>query len=158
MKFAGYPDIVNQNAVRIVAGFVTILALLAIIFPSIPLSLFLAYGFLARFLAGPSFDPFASFASRVLVPRFHISFQPTAGVPKRFAQGIGLGFSVTALVFLLLGNVFYYQITLSILTFFALLESSLGFCAGCYAFQLLMKVGIVPQEVCERCNNLKYNS
>jgi hypothetical protein len=158
MKFYGYPDVVNQNAVRIVAGFVTALTIVAILIPSIPISLFLTYGFLARFIAGPSFDLFAFLASKVIVPKLNISFLPTAGVPKRFAQSIGLAFSLIGLAFLLFGNVFYYQVTLSILAFFALLESSLGFCAGCFAFSLLMKVGLIPEEVCERCNNLKLNA
>jgi len=36
----------------------------------------------------------------------------------------------------------------------AFLESALGLCVGCRVFALLMRVGMVPQEVCERCNNI----
>ena len=37
---------------------------------------------------------------------------------------------------------------------FAFLESALGFCVGCKAFALMMKVGVIPAEVCDRCNNV----
>ena len=36
----------------------------------------------------------------------------------------------------------------------ASLEAFLGFCLGCTIFSFGMKVGIVPEEVCERCNNI----
>jgi hypothetical protein len=40
------------------------------------------------------------------------------------------------------------------LTAAALLESAFGLCLGCKAFAILMRVGMVPPEVCERCNNI----
>ena len=36
----------------------------------------------------------------------------------------------------------------------ATLESVFGFCVGCVVFGGLMRVGIVPDQVCERCNDL----
>ena len=36
----------------------------------------------------------------------------------------------------------------------ATLESVFAICLGCIAFGLLMKAGVVPAEVCERCNNI----
>ena len=36
----------------------------------------------------------------------------------------------------------------------AALESGFGFCIGCRVFRLLLRLGIVPQEVCERCNDI----
>jgi len=30
----------------------------------------------------------------------------------------------------------------------------LGLCLGCRAFAVLMRVGVVPEEVCERCNDI----
>ena len=37
---------------------------------------------------------------------------------------------------------------------FATLESVVGFCAGCWAFGLLMRVGLVPEEVCAACSDI----
>jgi hypothetical protein len=43
---------------------------------------------------------------------------------------------------------------LGILLVFATLESAFGFCAGCYAFGLLMRAGLVPEETCAACNDI----
>ncbi len=40
---------------------------------------------------------------------------------------------------------------LAILVVAAGLEAIVGFCVGCRVFAVLMRVGIVPREVCERC-------
>jgi hypothetical protein len=36
----------------------------------------------------------------------------------------------------------------------ATLESVFGLCLGCRAFALLMRAGVIPPEVCERCNGV----
>jgi hypothetical protein len=37
----------------------------------------------------------------------------------------------------------------------ALLESVFAVCLGCIMFGWLMKLGVIPQHVCEECNNLQ---
>ncbi len=157
MKIGRFPEVVNENAARVVASIVTIFSILAVLFPSYLTIIPLLYGFLARVLYGPDYSPAAQLALRGIIPIFKISNKPTAGIPKRFAQFIGLIFSLSALLFFSFNLVLEFQITISILAFFAFLEASLGFCAGCYAFSLLIKWGIVPEETCERCNNLQFN-
>ena len=77
-----------------------------------------------------------------------------AGPPKRFAQGIGATFSLTALVLTGLGLWTAAAVVLGLLGTAALLESAFGLCLGCKAFAVLMRVGVVPEEVCERCNDI----
>ena len=36
----------------------------------------------------------------------------------------------------------------------ASLEAALGFCLGCRIFALLMRLGVIPDHVCEECNDL----
>jgi hypothetical protein len=36
----------------------------------------------------------------------------------------------------------------------ATLESVFALCIGCKVFARLMRLGVVPEEVCERCNDL----
>ncbi|TGK77958.1 DUF4395 domain-containing protein [Leptospira montravelensis] len=157
MKIGYYPDVVNENVTRIVASSVVFFGVLAILFPNAYVLGFLVFGFALRLSYGPKFEPFAFFTSRYLVPWLGISFVSAAGPPKRFAQLIGFLFSVSAIVFFVLGHTLVYQITLATLVFFASLESFLGWCAGCFAFGLLMKLGVIPEEICERCNNLNFN-
>jgi len=36
----------------------------------------------------------------------------------------------------------------------ATLESVFALCIGCKAFALLMRIGVIPESVCEECNNI----
>ncbi len=40
----------------------------------------------------------------------------------------------------------------------ATLESVFAFCIGCQLFGLLIRMGLIPDEICERCNNLRVRS
>jgi hypothetical protein len=41
-----------------------------------------------------------------------------------------------------------------LITVAATLESVFALCLGCKFFALLMRVGLISDEVCERCNNI----
>jgi uncharacterized protein DUF4395 len=149
-----FPNPVNEVSARLVAGGVVIIAVLTITLNVEWATAVLAYGFVARVLSGPTLSPLGQFVTRVVTPRLHIAERPVAGPPKRFAQGMGVVFSVTALVLTVLGYWGAAQIVLIFLVVAALLESVLGLCLGCKVFAVLMKVGVVPEEVCERCNDI----
>ena len=87
-------------------------------------------------------------------PRLQLPERPVPGPPKRFAQGIGAAFSLTALVLTGLGFWTAAAAVLGLLAAAAFLESAFGVCLGCMVFALLMRRGIVPAEVCERCNDI----
>ena len=115
----------------------------------------LAYGFLARVATGPTLSPMGLLATRVIAPRIG---EPklVPGPPKRFAQTVGLGFSVAALVLhFVAGSPVAANVVLAVLILFAALEAFLGFCAGCFVFDYLMRWGLVPQSVCEECANFR---
>ena len=146
-----FPNPVNEFSARFVAGMVSILTIAAIVTENQFVAGFLLYGFLARVAPGPTLSPMGLLATRVIVPVLGNPTKLVAGPPKRFAQTIGLVFSATAFIMLMLDFVLIFQITLSILVIFALLESLAGFCAGCFVFNYLMKWKIIPQSVCESC-------
>jgi cation transporter-like permease len=81
--------------------------------------------------------------------------RPVPGAPKRFAQGIGAVVSVTAAVLALgLGLEGAAYAVLGLLIVAAGLEAVLGFCIGCRIFALLVRTGVLPDDVCERCANI----
>jgi len=149
-----FPNPVNEVSARLVAGGVVIMAVLTITLDLQWATAVLAYGFVARVLSGPTLSPLGQFVTRVVTPRLPIAERPVAGPPKRLAQGMGVVFSVTALVLTVLGYWGAAQIVLIFLVVAALLESVLGLCLGCKVFAILMKAGVVPAEVCERCNDI----
>jgi hypothetical protein len=115
----------------------------------------IAYGFIARALTGPTMSPLGQLVTRVITPRLPVASRPVPGPPKRFAQGIGIAFSLTAAVLALgFGDTQAAYIVLALLVVAATLESVFALCLGCKAFAVLMRLGVIPEEVCERCNNI----
>jgi hypothetical protein len=149
-----FPNPVNEVSARLVAAGVVIMAVLTIAFDLKWATAVIAYGFLARVLTGPTLSPLGQFVTRVVTPRLSVPPRLVAGPPKRFAQGIGVAFSVTALVLTILNQWTAAQAVLGLLIAAAFLESALAICLGCKVFALLMRWGVIPEEVCERCNDI----
>ena len=156
MSFFSFPNPVNEVSARLVAGGVVLLGLITIVLDQPWLTAVIAYGFIARVLTGPKLSPLGQLVTRVITPRLPVAPRPVPGPPKRFAQGIGVVFSVTATVLALgFGLNTAAFVVLGLLIVAATLESVFGLCLGCRAFALLMRAGVIPEEVCERCNNIR---
>lgn len=152
--FFSFPNPVNEVAARTVATGVVVMGLLVaglgwgwVLVP-------LTYGFVARVLAGPRISPLGQFAVRVVAPRLRAHEKLVAGPPKRFAQGIGVAFSATASALWLAGAPGAARVVVALLVVAATLEAAFGFCLGCKVFALLMRAGLIPEEVCAECNDL----
>jgi hypothetical protein len=152
--FFSFPNPVNEVSARLVAAGVVVMSVLTISLNLKWATAVIAYGFVARVLTGPTMSPLGQIVTRVITPRLPFAPRPVAGPPKRFAQGIGVAFSVTALLLTILGFWGAAQIVLDLLATAALLESALGLCLGCKAFAVLIRFGVVPEEVCEKCNDI----
>jgi Domain of unknown function (DUF4395) len=153
-----FPNPVNEVSARLVAAGVVLMTIAALggqhwmIVP-------LAYGFVARLAAGPRFSPLGLLVTKVVAPRLPIEPKFVPGPPKRFAQGIGAVLSVSALVsWTALGNATVAIALVAAITIAATLESVFAYCLGCKAFAVLMRVGVIPPEVCEACNDLSLRS
>ena len=146
----GFPDPVNEKAARVVAGVVATAGVLALATGWHWLLAVLAYGFWARVLTGPRLSPLGRFAVAV-APRLGEP-RHVPGPPKRFAQGIGAALTTAgAIAALGFGADGVAQALLAALVVAAALESVFAFCLGCQVFAGLMRIGLIPQSVCERC-------
>ncbi len=154
-KLFEFPNPVNEVSARLVAGGVVLLTLGVVVFGQTWLIAPLAYGFVARVLTGPTLSPLGQLVTRVITPALPFEARMVPGPPKRFAQGIGATLSVAAAVAHFgFGATGLAVVLVAMITAAASLEASLGFCLGCKIFALLMKVGVIPEETCEACNNL----
>jgi hypothetical protein len=155
-KFFSFPDPVNEVSARVVAGGVVVLCLLTLSLRSPVLLVVLAYGFVARVAAGPRFSPLGLLATKVITPRLSLAPKYVPGPPKRFAQAIGAALSLGAAALAFgFGLTTVAYICVAAIAVAATLESVFGYCIGCKIFAVLMHVGIIPPEVCERCTNLQ---
>lgn len=150
-----FPNPVNEVSARLVAGGVAILCIVTLVTQQPLLLLPLAYGFVARVLTGPTLSPWGQIVTRVITPRLPFEPKFVPGPPKRFAQAMGavmsvgavilhFGFGLTGLAWLCVGGIIVG----------ATLESVFALCIGCKIFNALMKVGIIPESVCEECANI----
>ena len=150
-----FPNPVNETSARIVAGGVVLMAVTFLATGWGWVLAVMTYGFLARVFTGPTLSPLGRLSTQVITPRLDVEHKFCAGPPKRFAQGIGAAFTVTAsILWFALGWDGAAQAVIAMLLVAASLEAFLGFCLGCTIFSFGMKVGIVPEEVCERCNDI----
>lgn len=149
-----FPNPVNETSARLVAGGVVLISTAFLLTNSTLVLVALTYGFAARVAAGPAFSPLALFVTRVVTPKLKFEHKFVPGPPKRFAQTIGLTFAATALALTLLGFSTAAQLVIAALIVAAFLEAAIAICLGCIAFSFLMKLGVVPQSVCESCNDI----
>jgi hypothetical protein len=154
-RLFSFPDPVNEVSARLVAGGVVLLALAAIVSGEAWLTAVIAYGFVARVATGPTLSPLGQLATRVVAPRLQLAPKLVPGPPKRFAQGMGAVITVaTAVLALGFGDQVEADVLLALIVVAATLESVFALCIGCRIFALLMRAGVIPASVCERCNDL----
>jgi hypothetical protein len=152
-RVIGFPRTINEKAARVVAGAVAATGLVALLVPAHWLVIPLAYGFWARVLTGPRLSPLGALASRVIAPRLGAP-KTVSGPPKRFAQALGATITTAAVVALALGADGAVAILLVLLVAAATLESVFAFCVGCRLFGLLMRAGVIPDEICAECSDI----
>lgn len=165
-----FPPVVNDRAARTTAMLVVVLTVLTVVTSlagwdavALVLNTLLFLGFVLRVLAGPRFDPFGRLSVRWLAQAVFGDPLPTAGPPKRFAQGIGVVFSGVALVLRLTGLTGSTglagstgwtgaaDVVLSLLIVAASLEGFVGLCLGCRAFSWLQDRGLISAEIRSDC-------
>ena len=151
----GFPNPVNEVSARLVAGGVVVLSIATVALDQPWLTAVIAYGFVARVLAGPKLSPLALLVTRVITPRLPVRAKLVAGPPKRFAQGMGAVVTVIAALLVLgFGQKTAAYAVLGVVILAATLESVFAFCVGCTVFGWLMRAGLVPESVCAECDNM----
>ena len=150
-----FPDPVNETSARLVAAGVIAQALVFLVLREWWVLVPLTYGFLARVATGPTLSPLGQFVTRVATPAvegdlrrrnpgFHSRQVP--GPPKRFAQAIGLAFTVSASLAWAAGVPEISITLIGLLTIAATLEAVFAVCLGCIAYSAIWG--------CADCNDI----
>jgi hypothetical protein len=148
------PNPVNEKAARTVAGVVLVASIVTLATSWYWLLVPLAYGFVARTLTGPTLSPLGRLASSYVAPRLGPS-KPVSGPPKRFAQAMGATMTTAAAILALVAGQHAIADALLVAMIVASgLESVFAYCVGCKIFALLMRVGLVPAEICAECADI----
>ncbi len=161
MSSSRFPAVVDEITVRLIAAVVLVIAVVALATSQWWLYAVLAVDFTLRAALGPSASPIARLVQRWIRPVLRAPKRPTAGPPKRFAAAIGAVMTVAATALWIVGLVTGSTAASTgvvvigvVMVLFPALESVLGVCVGCTLFSGLMRVGLIPEEVCLDCADI----
>jgi len=150
-----FPRVVDDVTVRLIASVVLVLAMVAFALHQWWIYPVLALDFILRTSLGPGASPVARGVQRFVRPRVRALRRPTSGPPKRFAAGIGAVLTSVAAVLWAAGLADAAVVTIGlIMVIFPALEAIVGLCVGCKVFGVLMRLGVVPEEICLECADL----
>lgn len=130
---------VNQKVARANAFFTLILSLLFIFTNAKWIIYIMVIDFLIKGFIGPKFSPISRI-NIIILRILKIKPKPIFAPPKIFASKIGFIFSLAIMILFLLGLPIYSIIIISILAFFAFLESTFEICIGCWAHSYWLKL------------------
>ncbi|GAA2738525.1 DUF4395 domain-containing protein [Pedococcus aerophilus] len=154
MRISRFPNIVDDIAVRLIAGVVLVVAVVALATQQWWLYAVLAVDFVLRTGWGPSASPIAQLVRRWVRPRVDAPPRWTAGPPKRFAAAIGAVLTVLATVLWLVGATVPVVVIGVVMVVFPALEALAGVCVGCIVFGWLMRLGVIPESICVECADI----
>jgi hypothetical protein len=161
MSSSRFPAVVDDITVRLTAAVVLVIAVIALVTQQWWLYAVLAVDFSLRASLGPRVSPIARLVQRWIRPAVAAPSRPTACPPKRFAAAIGASLTVAATVFWVISLATGWTQALvgvvvigAIMVIFPALESILGICVGCILFSGLMRLGVIPEEVCLECADI----
>ena len=159
-----FPSVVDDVTVRLIAAVVLVIGVVALVTSQWWLYAVLAVDFSLRAALKPSASPIARLVQRWIRPAVPAAKRPTAGPPKRFAATIGAFLTVAATALWLIslttgpsgssGVMVAVVAVGAVMVVFPALESILGICVGCILFSGLMRLGLIPEEVCLECADI----
>jgi hypothetical protein len=161
MSSSRFPTVVDDVTVRLIAAVVLAISVVALGAQQWWLYAVLAADFTLRAAVGPKASPIAQVVTRWIRPAVPAAKRPTAGAPKRFAATIGAVLTVAATALWLVNVITGSSTAISVvvvigvvMVLFPLLEAAFGLCVGCRLFAALMRLGLVPEEVCLDCADI----
>ena len=131
--------VVNEQKIRLVAFFVFLLVLVNYLQSNIFLSLFIVVDFYCRAFLDGKFSVLSRIAG-LLEKCNWIGIKNVDRAPKRFAAMIGFSMSLLLAISVLLNLTIFIVLISSVFISFAFLESTFGFCAGCYVYHFLQHI------------------
>ncbi|GAA6525432.1 DUF4395 domain-containing protein [Intrasporangium sp. DVR] len=161
MRSSRFPVVVDDVTVRLIAAVVLLVSTAALATQQWWLLAVLAVDFTLRAVLGPQASPIARLVQQWIRPRVRAERRPTAGAPKRFAASIGAVLTVAGTAAWLVHSATGSGAALAavvaitvVMVAFPALESIFGLCVGCVLFGQLMRLGLVPEDVCLDCADI----
>ena len=132
-------QVINENRVRWTAFFIFSAAVLYTFTHWLAVPILLLLDFAARAFSYEKYSIVGNLSKKIVV-WLQISEKPIGKAPKQFAAKIGFGLIFLILIFIALAWTTAAYTLLTLLLLFSFLEFSIGFCAGCLAYSIYLKL------------------
>ena len=130
---------IDARGPRWSALFTTIVLALALVTSSVWLIAFQAVVFVTGVLRGPQFTPYAFIYKKIIKPRLKSTETFEDVRPPQFAQAVGLGFALVAIIGSATGAGGVFTVAVGFALAAAFLNAAFNFCLGCEMYLLILR-------------------
>lgn len=133
---------IDARGPRWSAVITTIVLAIALVTSNLWLTAFQAVVFAIGAFRGPQFTPYAFIYKKLIKPRLksEVTFEDVR--PPQFAQSVGLGFALVAVIASVLGAGAVFTVAVGFALAAAFLNAAFNFCLGCQVYLLLLRARV----------------
>lgn len=133
---------IDARGPRWSAVITTIVLAIALVTSNLWLTAFQAVVFAIGAFRGPQFTPYAFIYKKLIKPRLksEVTFEDVR--PPQFAQSVGLGFALVAVIASVTGAGGVFTVAVGFALAAAFLNAAFNFCLGCQVYLLLLRARV----------------
>ena len=130
---------IDARGPRFSAAITTAVLAIALVTSNLWVISFQAVVFAIGAIRGPQFTPYALIFKKLIKPRLksEVSFEDVR--PPQFAQSVGLGFALVAVIASVVGASGVFTVAVGFALAAAFLNAAFNFCLGCQVYLLLVR-------------------
>jgi Domain of unknown function (DUF4395) len=130
---------IDARGPRFSAAITTAVLAIALVTSSLWVISFQAVVFAIGAIRGPQFTPYALIFKKLIKPRLksEVTFEDVR--PPQFAQSVGLGFALVAVIASVVGAGGVFTVAVGFALAAAFLNAAFNFCLGCQVYLLLLR-------------------
>jgi hypothetical protein len=117
----------------------TVVLAVALVTSNVWLIAFQAIVFAIGALRGPQFTPYAFIYKKIIKPRLKSTVIFEDARPPQFAQAVGLGFALVAIIGSVIGASGVFTVAVGFALAAAFLNAAFNFCLGCEMYLLILR-------------------
>lgn len=131
---------IDARGPRFSAAITTAVLAIALVTSNLWVISFQAVVFAIGAIRGPQFTPYALIFKKLIRPRLksEVTFEDVR--PPQFAQSVGLGFALVAVIASVVGAGGVFTVAVGFALAAAFLNAAFNFCLGCQVYLLLVRV------------------
>ena len=131
---------IDARGPRFSAAITTAVLAIALVTSNIWVISFQAVVFAIGAIRGPQFTPYAFIYKKLIKPRLKSEVTFEDARPPQFAQSVGLGFALVAVIASVVGAGGVFTVAVGFALAAAFLNAAFNFCLGCQIYLLILRV------------------